>query len=111
MDLEDGGASDTAAARFGVREIRSEVDDALKGHVFYVNSQRARHLLNLFTPCTQPGMHWPGSNMCGLHELAGAPPVWSPTQARRAFIYTSIYTPAWMKAVHDHSLEGKAARA
>lgn len=48
VDLEDGGASDTAAARFGVREIRSEVDEVLKGHVFYVNSQRARHLLKTF---------------------------------------------------------------
>ena len=32
--------SDTVAARFGVREVRSEVDPALQGHVFYVNGQR-----------------------------------------------------------------------
>jgi len=42
LELDGHGASDSAAARFGVRDIRSEVDPVLKGHVFSVNSQRAR---------------------------------------------------------------------
>lgn len=40
LELENGTVSDTVAARFGVREIHSEVDPALQGHVFYVNGQR-----------------------------------------------------------------------
>ena len=40
LELENGTVSDTVAARFGVREIHSEVDPMLQGHVFYVNRQR-----------------------------------------------------------------------
>lgn len=40
LELENGTVSDTVAARFGVREVRSEVDPVLQGHVFYVNGQR-----------------------------------------------------------------------
>ncbi|KAK9831543.1 hypothetical protein WJX81_007476 [Elliptochloris bilobata] len=40
LELEGGTASDSVAARFGVREIRSEIDPVLNGHVFHVNGQR-----------------------------------------------------------------------
>ena len=40
LELENGTVSDTVPARFGVREIHSEVDPMLQGHVFYVNGQR-----------------------------------------------------------------------
>ena len=40
LELENGTVSDTAATRFGVREVHSEVDPVLQGHVFYVNGQR-----------------------------------------------------------------------
>ncbi len=40
LHLQGYGVSDTASERFGVREVHSAIDPALKGHVFSVNGVR-----------------------------------------------------------------------
>lgn len=59
LELEGGAVSDAVVARFAVRDIRSEVDSVLKGHVFYVNDQRVR-------PHISCRPSWAACPPCGL---------------------------------------------
>ena len=64
LHVDGYGLSDTACERFGVREIHSEIDPVLKGHVFSVNGVKVWSASALILSVIS-------QYSCNLHSLDG----------------------------------------